>query len=240
MSVCDPDGGMHHVWAGALPEQVFADAPPREFEPAYVEHLADVLARHAHEVAADIVEPVVQNAGGMRFHSPRYLQALRELADAHDVLLVCVGAFGELGVRAADRLTAQGIGVTVVDPRWVFPVPSALVDLAADHRLVVTVEDGGRHGGVGSAVARALGDAGIDVPVRSLGLEQEFLEHDKRAAILAAHGLTDQDVARRITEWVSVGNDAEGRRETERSGARPEEWVPEVVGIDRPAGRPRR
>jgi adenosylmethionine-8-amino-7-oxononanoate aminotransferase len=88
MSVCDPDGGMHHVWAGVLPEQVFADAPPREFEPAYVEHLADVLARHAHEVAAVIVEPVVQNAGGMRFHSPRYLQALRELADAHDVLLV--------------------------------------------------------------------------------------------------------------------------------------------------------
>jgi adenosylmethionine-8-amino-7-oxononanoate aminotransferase len=88
MSVCDPDGGMHALWAGVLAEQIFADAPPAEYEPAYVEHLAALLDRHAGEVAAVIVEPVVQNAGGMRFHSPRYLTALRELATEHDVLLV--------------------------------------------------------------------------------------------------------------------------------------------------------
>ncbi|WP_433787435.1 1-deoxy-D-xylulose-5-phosphate synthase [Actinomycetospora sp. CA-101289] len=124
-----------------------------------------------------------------------------------DVLLVTVGAFGELGVQAAERLAAQGIGVTVVDPRWVQPVPDALLDLAGGHHLVVTVEDGGRHGGVGSAVAEALSVAGIDVPVRRLGLDQEFLAHASRGQVLAAAGLTDADVARRITEWVS-GRDA--------------------------------
>jgi 1-deoxy-D-xylulose-5-phosphate synthase len=128
-------------------------------------------------------------------------------AGTTDVLLVAVGAFGELGVQAAERLAAQGIGVTVVDPRWVQPVPEALLDLADEHHLVVTVEDGGRHGGVGSAVAEALSAAGIDVPVRRLGLDQEFLAHASRGQVLAAAGLTDADVARRITEWVS-GRDA--------------------------------
>jgi 1-deoxy-D-xylulose-5-phosphate synthase len=128
-------------------------------------------------------------------------------AGTTDVLLVAVGAFGELGVQAAERLAAQGIGVTVVDPRWVQPVPDALLDLAGEHHLVVTVEDGGRHGGVGSAVAEALSAAGIDVPVRRLGLDQEFLAHASRGQVLAAAGLTDAGVARRITEWVS-GRDA--------------------------------
>jgi 1-deoxy-D-xylulose-5-phosphate synthase len=116
---------------------------------------------------------------------------------------VCVGAFGELGVQAAERLTAQGIGVTVVDPRWVQPVPEALVTLAGEHRLVVTVEDGGRHGGVGSAIADALASAEVDVPVRRLALDQEFLAHASRGQVLVGAGLTDADVARRITEWVS-------------------------------------
>jgi 1-deoxy-D-xylulose-5-phosphate synthase len=120
-----------------------------------------------------------------------------------DVLLVCVGSFGELGVQAAERLTAQGIGVTVVDPRWVQPVPEALVALAGEHRLVVTVEDGGRHGGVGSAIADALAAAEVDVPVRVLALDQQFLAHASRGQVLAGAGLTDADVARRITEWVS-------------------------------------
>ena len=120
-----------------------------------------------------------------------------------DVLLVAVGAFGQLGVEAADRLTAQGIGVTVVDPRWLQPVPEVLTELAAAHRLVVTVEDGGRHGGFGSALADHLVEAGVDVPVRRIALDQRFLAHDSRGAILTAAGLTDQDVARRVTEWVS-------------------------------------
>ncbi len=88
MSVCDPDGGMHSLWHGILPEQVFADAPPAELDTAYVQHLADLVEEHAAELAAIIVEPVVQGAGGMRFHDPRYLHVLRELAYTHDVLLV--------------------------------------------------------------------------------------------------------------------------------------------------------
>ncbi|SEQ51865.1 adenosylmethionine-8-amino-7-oxononanoate aminotransferase apoenzyme [Lentzea xinjiangensis] len=88
MSVCDPQGGMHSLWRGILPEQVFADAPPAEMDTAYVQHLADLVEQHADELAAIIVEPVVQGAGGMRFHDPRYLHVLRELAYTHDVLLV--------------------------------------------------------------------------------------------------------------------------------------------------------
>jgi adenosylmethionine---8-amino-7-oxononanoate aminotransferase len=92
MSVCDPDGGMHHLWTDVLPRQVFADAPPAGFDspvdPSYVEHLAGAIGRHADELAAVIVEPVVQGAGGMTFHNPAYLRALRELTRAHDVLLV--------------------------------------------------------------------------------------------------------------------------------------------------------
>lgn len=92
MSVCDPEGGMHELWSGALPRQVFADEPPAGFdaepEAGYVAHLWDLVERHADELAAVIVEPVVQGAGGMRFHSPAYLRVLREACDAHGVLLV--------------------------------------------------------------------------------------------------------------------------------------------------------
>jgi len=134
------------------------------------------------------------------------VDVLRETAgsDRADVLLVCVGTFGELGLAAADRLADQGVGVTVVDPRWVFPVPSAIVELADRHRLVVTVEDGGGHGGFGSAVAAALRDAELDVPLRTVALPQEFLDHGARADLLATFGLTAQDVARRVTEWAAA------------------------------------
>ncbi|MGW2228137.1 adenosylmethionine--8-amino-7-oxononanoate transaminase [Streptomyces formicae] len=91
MAVCDPEGGMHELWQGVLPQQVFADAPPAGFDAydaAYADHLHELIGTHADELAAVIVEPVVQGAGGMRFHSPGYLRALREACDAHDVLLV--------------------------------------------------------------------------------------------------------------------------------------------------------
>ncbi|MGI5505592.1 adenosylmethionine--8-amino-7-oxononanoate transaminase [Lentzea sp. CA-135723] len=107
MSVCDPDGGMHSLWRGILPQQVFADEPPAEMDTAYVQHLADLIEEHAGELAAIIVEPVVQGAGGMRFHDPRYLHVLRELAYTHDVLLVfdeIATGFGRTGeLFAADH-----------------------------------------------------------------------------------------------------------------------------------------
>ena len=118
-----------------------------------------------------------------------------------EVLLVCAGAFGQLGVATAARLARQGVSVTVVDPRWVLPMPAAVVAMAREHRLVVALADGGRHGGFGSALADALRAAECDVPVRDLAIPQEFLEHGSRADVLAAAGLGEQDVARRITEW---------------------------------------
>ncbi|SHG38597.1 1-deoxy-D-xylulose-5-phosphate synthase [Geodermatophilus nigrescens] len=124
--------------------------------------------------------------------------------DRDDVLLVAVGSMVPVSLAAAERAADHGIGVTVVDPRWVVPVPGELVDLAGEHRLVVTVEDGGRAGGVGTLLSRALQDREVDVPVRTLGLPQAFLEHGSRGQVLADAGLTEQDVARRIAEWTAV------------------------------------
>ncbi|MET8787002.1 adenosylmethionine--8-amino-7-oxononanoate transaminase [Streptomyces sp. NPDC049097] len=107
MSVCDPEGGMHELWRGVLPRQLFTEAPPAAYEESYADLLRDTIARHADELAAVIVEPVVQGAGGMRFHSPAYLRVLREACDAHDVLLVfdeIATGFGRTGALfAADH-----------------------------------------------------------------------------------------------------------------------------------------
>ncbi|WP_285609323.1 adenosylmethionine--8-amino-7-oxononanoate transaminase [Actinokineospora globicatena] len=107
MSVCDPDGGMHSLWSGVLPVQVFADEPPAAFDHDYVAHLAELIETHADDLAAVIVEPVVQGAGGMRFHDPRYLHVLRELTLANDVLLIfdeIATGFGRTGeLFAADH-----------------------------------------------------------------------------------------------------------------------------------------
>lgn len=111
MSVCDPEGGMHELWQGHLPRQVFADAPSGDFDspvdPAYTDHLRSLVAAHADELAAVVVEPVVQGAGGMRFHNPGYLRVLRELCDEFGVLLVLdeiATGFGRTGALfAADH-----------------------------------------------------------------------------------------------------------------------------------------
>ncbi|MFF8712941.1 adenosylmethionine--8-amino-7-oxononanoate transaminase [Streptomyces sp. NPDC015184] len=115
MSVCDPEGGMHELWSGVLPRQIFADTPPAGFdaEPdaAYAQHLRELIAEHADRLAAVIVEPVVQGAGGMRFHSPAYLRVLREACDAHDVLLV----FDEIATgfgRTGELFAAGHAGVS--------------------------------------------------------------------------------------------------------------------------------
>jgi 1-deoxy-D-xylulose-5-phosphate synthase len=120
-----------------------------------------------------------------------------------DVLIVSVGAFGELAVEVAERLRAQGIGSIVVDPRWVKPVPESIGSLAARSRLVVTLEDGIRAGGVGAAISQALQDAAIDTPVRSIGIPVRFLDQGKRADVLADCRLTAQDISRSIVEAVA-------------------------------------
>jgi 1-deoxy-D-xylulose-5-phosphate synthase len=123
---------------------------------------------------------------------------------SRDVLIVAPGAMAATAVDVADRLTDQGIGVTVVDPRWVKPIDPALVPLAADHRLVVSVEDNGRVGGFGANLLQLLNDEGVRTPFRLFGIPQEFLEHAKREAILERIGLTAQPLARRIVEDVTA------------------------------------
>ncbi|HET7739514.1 MAG TPA: adenosylmethionine--8-amino-7-oxononanoate transaminase, partial [Mycobacterium sp.] len=111
MSVCDPDGGMHSLWRSVLTPQVFAPAVPAAYDPAYAEAFARQLAEHADELAAVIVEPVVQGAGGMRFHDPRYLVDLREACTRHDVVLIfdeIATGFGRTGALFA----ADHAGVT--------------------------------------------------------------------------------------------------------------------------------
>ena len=121
-----------------------------------------------------------------------------------DVLLVSVGALAGTAVDVADRLLAQGVGVTVVDPRWVKPVDPALLDLAGAHRLVVSLEDNGEAGGCGAALLQALNRAGVETPFRFRGIPQEFLSHAKRATILERIGLGAQELARVIVEDVTA------------------------------------
>ena len=111
MSVCDPVGGMHSLWRDVLAEQVFAEPVPAAYDPDYVAAFAAQLAAHADELAAVIVEPVVQGAGGMRFHDPRYLTDLRAICDRHDVLLI----FDEIATgfgRTGEMFAADHAGVS--------------------------------------------------------------------------------------------------------------------------------
>jgi 1-deoxy-D-xylulose-5-phosphate synthase len=120
-----------------------------------------------------------------------------------DVLLLGAGPMAVTCVEVASRLQDHGIGVTVVDPRWVKPVDEAVVGAAREHRLVAVVEDNGRVGAFGDAVARLLRDHDVDVPVKTFGLAQEFLTHGTRNGILEAAGLTPQHLARQLTEAVA-------------------------------------
>ncbi|MFJ6510013.1 1-deoxy-D-xylulose-5-phosphate synthase [Streptomyces sp. NPDC091406] len=138
----------------------------------------------------------VGKAGGM--------DILREPKAARpDVLVVSVGALAPMCLEIADLLDAQGISSTVVDPRWVKPVDEALAPLAERHRVVVTVEDNSRAGGVGSAVAQALRDAGVDVPLRDFGIPPVFLDHASRGEVMTEIGLTAPDIARQVTGLVA-------------------------------------
>ncbi|GAB3666158.1 1-deoxy-D-xylulose-5-phosphate synthase [Nocardioides korecus] len=132
---------------------------------------------------------------------------------AKDVLIVGIGSMAAVGIEVAGRLADQGIGVTVVDPRWVKPWDPAVVRLAREHRLVVCVEDNGIVGGCGSTLLQLLNDERVDTPVRLHGIPQEFLDHAKRDVILERIGLTAQSLARGIVEEITAleGHHAGGR-----------------------------
>ncbi len=137
---------------------------------------------------------------------------------AKDVLIVGVGSMASVCVDVADRLVAQGIGVTVVDPRWVKPVDPAILDLAREHRLVVSVEDNGVVGGCGAVLLQTLNDARVDTPVRLHGIPQRFLSHAKRAKILERIGLNAQAIARSIVEDVTALENGEPLLSVEEHG----------------------
>jgi 1-deoxy-D-xylulose-5-phosphate synthase len=204
--VTGPDGASHHgMWDLSLLQLVpgMRVAVPRDGT-RLTELLGEAVAvsdgptalRFPRGSAPEDV-PSVGKLGSM--------DVLREAAPGagRDVLLIGAGPMAGVCVRAADRLADQGIGVSVVDPRWVQPLDEALVAAAAGCRLVVTVEDSGRSGGMGDAVARLLRDHDVDTPVRTFGLAQQFLEHGERGALLEDQGLTPQHLALVITEMVA-------------------------------------
>ncbi|MFI9722632.1 1-deoxy-D-xylulose-5-phosphate synthase [Streptomyces sp. NPDC052396] len=152
---------------------------------------APTVVRYPKEkVGPDV--PAVGRVGGMDV-------LRRPEAEDPDVLLVAVGTMAQVALDAAGLLDARDTACTVVDPRWVKPVDPALPDLARRHRMVGVVEDNVRTGGVGWAVAQALRDAGVDLPVETLGLPEQFLAHAKRSEVLADVGLTPVEIAGRIS-----------------------------------------
>ena len=124
--------------------------------------------------------------------------------ESADVLLVSVGVMAPLAVEAASQAYREGVGVTVVDPRWVKPLPASLVTMAQRYKSIVVIEDGIRHGGIASALSEMLRDARVEVPIHSIGVPLEFIEHSKRAEILEDLGITAQKIAREIVEWSST------------------------------------
>lgn len=123
--------------------------------------------------------------------------------ESADVLMISVGAMAALAVEAASQAYREGVGVTVIDPRWVKPLPQSLVSMAQRYTSVVVLEDGIRHGGIASSISELLRDAGVHVPLHSIGVPLEFLEHSKRSEILSDIGITAQNIARSVVEWSS-------------------------------------
>jgi 1-deoxy-D-xylulose-5-phosphate synthase len=201
--VTGPDGPSHHgVWDLAMLQLVpgIRIAAPRD--------AARLREEFAEAIAVADAPTVVRFPKG---DVPDDLPALERLDDgvdvlarddAEDVLLVGIGPMAHLALQVAERLRAQGIGVTVVDPRWVIPVQPSIVRLAASHRLVITIEDGIRVGGIGTRVRQVLREAGVDTAVDELGVPDEFIEHASRDQILADAGLTAAKIAQDVVAQV--------------------------------------
>ena len=123
--------------------------------------------------------------------------------ESADVLMVSVGAMAAIAVEAASSAYREGVGVTVIDPRWVKPLPQSLIRMAERYKSVVVLEDGIRHAGIGSSISEMLRDAGVMIPLHSIGVPLEFIEHSKRGEILNDIGITAQNIARSVVEWSS-------------------------------------
>jgi 1-deoxy-D-xylulose-5-phosphate synthase len=123
--------------------------------------------------------------------------------ESADVLLISVGAMATMAVEAASQAYREGVGVTVIDPRWVKPLPQSLITMADRYKSVVVVEDGIAHGGIASALSEMFRGAGLNTPIHSIGVPLTFIEHSKRSEILSDLGMTAQNISREIVEWSS-------------------------------------
>jgi 1-deoxy-D-xylulose-5-phosphate synthase len=195
--VTGPDGASHHgMWDLSLMGTVpgMRVAAPRD-----TTQLAELLgeALDTHDGPTALRFP--KGSAGPEIPALTRMDGLdvlhRSRSQPLDVLLVSSGVLATPALRAAELLAGHGIGVTVVDPRWLLPVNPALVHLASRHRLVLSLEDGTRAGGVGTALAQACTDAHVWTPVHTMGLSHEFLDHGERSAILAEHGLNAESIA---------------------------------------------
>ncbi|HET6300108.1 1-deoxy-D-xylulose-5-phosphate synthase [Microbacterium sp.] len=201
--VTGPDGPSHHgIWDLAMLQ--------------LVPHIRIAVPRDGERLREELQEAVAVTDAPTVVRYPKgavapELPALDRLSDgvdvlvrsdAQDVLLVGIGPMAHIAVEVADRLRAQGIGATVVDPRWVIPVQPSIVELAAAHRLVITIEDGIRVGGIGTRVRQVLREAGIDTAVDELGVPDEFIDHASREQILADAGLTPSKIAHDVVAQV--------------------------------------
>jgi 1-deoxy-D-xylulose-5-phosphate synthase len=220
--VTGPDGPSHHgMWDLAILQ--------------VVPNIRLSAPRDAERLREELGEAVAVSDGPTVVRFPKggvgeEIAAVRRLDDGvdvlveherKDVLIVTVGPMATTGLDVAERLAAQGIGSTVIDPRWVVPVPRSVLDLAAEHRIVISIEDGIRVGGVGTRIRQDLREAGIDTAVTELGLPDEFLDHAERAQILERVGLTPQHIARDVVAQVlgskiPIARPLEGESEDER------------------------
>ncbi|MGA2827738.1 MAG: 1-deoxy-D-xylulose-5-phosphate synthase [Streptosporangiaceae bacterium] len=206
--VTGPDGASHNgMWDGSILQVVpgLKIAAPRDAA-RVAELLNEAVAiadgptvvRFPKGTVGGEVEAVGKLGGMDVLREPG-----KDAGPGADVLLLGAGPMALMCLAVAERLADHGIGVTVADPRWIKPVDEAVIGAARRHRLVAVVEDNGRVGGFGDAVSRLLRDHDVDVPVKTFGLPQQFLAHGDRGEVLAAVGLTPQDLARQITEAVA-------------------------------------
>ncbi|HEY1702192.1 MAG TPA: 1-deoxy-D-xylulose-5-phosphate synthase [Trebonia sp.] len=204
--VTGPDGASHNgMWDGSILQVIpgLRLAAPRDGsriaellnEAVEVSDGPTVIRYPKGKVGAEA--PAIGKLGGMD------VLAVPGEGNGRDVLLLGAGPMAVTCVDVARRLEDHGIGVTVVDPRWVKPVDPAVIEAARQHRLVAVVEDNGRAGGFGDAVCRLLRDHDVDTPAKTFGLPQEFLDHAARGSILEAVGLSAQHLARQLTEAVA-------------------------------------
>ena len=124
--------------------------------------------------------------------------------ESADVLLVSIGAMAAIAVEAASQAYREGVGVTVIDPRWVKPIPESLITMARRYKSVVVLEDGIKHAGIASSISEAFREAGLNVAIHSIGIPLEFIEHSKRSEILDDLGINAQRISRDIVAWNST------------------------------------